>query len=126
MNIIFGCKLTNMSRLFQCLLIIVLAVSSFTGCKKTGPGDTGGSGGSGGPGGPNPGGGTVLPPSPVNTNLTGLIVNENNNPLSGVTVKAGNNSTGTNSTGNFTFNNITLDKYTSLVTATQSGYFKGY
>lgn len=103
------------------LFFVVLAVaisSVIPSCKKTdnGSGNGGGNGGSG----------TVIPASPLTGGLAGLVVDENNNPLNGVSIKAGTNTASTNSSGNFTFTNITLDKNLSLVTASLPGYFKGY
>ncbi len=65
--------------------------------------------------------------APVNASVTGLVVDENNNPMSGVIIKASNAYTSsTDSKGHFNFDRIILDRYTSIVTAEASGYFKGY
>ncbi|MEO8403298.1 MAG: hypothetical protein ABI480_01835 [Chitinophagaceae bacterium] len=74
---------------------------------------------------PNPNDGNTS--APVTASLTGLVVDENNNPAVGVTVKAGNSYTAiTDSKGHFRFNRITLDSYTSVLTAEINGYFKSY
>lgn len=106
------------------LVVLAFAISSVTpSCKKT---DNGSGNGPGNGGGGNGGSGSVIPTSPVTGSLTGLVVDENNNSLSGVSIKSGTNTATTNSNGNFTFTNITLDKNLSVVTASLPGYFKGY
>ncbi|MBI5370987.1 MAG: hypothetical protein HZA79_03055 [Sphingobacteriales bacterium] len=64
---------------------------------------------------------------PVTASVTGLIIDENDQPMRNVIIrtKAG-NQTSTDSNGYFRFNKITLDKYSSLITAEAPGYFKGY
>jgi hypothetical protein len=69
-------------------------------------------------------GGTA--PAPVLGNVAGKVVDNNNNAVSGATVKAGSNTTTTDSRGIFRFNNIQLDKYASMITVEKSGFFKGY
>lgn len=68
----------------------------------------------------------VILPDPIKTNLQGNIVDENNQPAAGVTIKVGTMTTITNSTGYFRISDASLDKNTSLVTAEKVGYFKGY
>ena len=70
--------------------------------------------------------GTTINSSPVQGTVTGKVVDENNNPISGATIKAGANTTSSDSRGLFRFNNIQLDKYSSLITVEKPGYFKGY
>ncbi len=72
--------------------------------------------------------GDVLPipaASPVNGAVSGLVVNENNLPVSGAEVTLGTETTTTDARGLFSFNNITLDKYTSTITVKATGYHKG-
>ena len=72
------------------------------------------------------GGGTVVNPTPVQGNVTGKVVDNNNNAVAGATIKAGSNTTTTDNRGIFRFNTIQLDKYASLITVEKSGFFKGY
>jgi sugar lactone lactonase YvrE len=65
--------------------------------------------------------------APVTSSVTGLVVDENNNPIPGVTIKASNAYTSTtDSKGSFRFNNISLDRFTSVISAEATGYFNGY
>src|SRR6187401_598581 len=77
---------------------------------------------------PTPGGGTgsVVNPTPVQGNVTGKVIDNNNNAVAGATVKAGSNTTTTDSRGLFRFNNIQLDKYSAVITVEKTGFFKGY
>src|SRR6188508_948661 len=78
---------------------------------------------------PAPGGGgigTILNPTPVQGNVTGKVIDNNNNAVAGATVKAGSNTTSTDSRGLFRFNNIQLDKYSAVITVEKTGFFKGY
>jgi hypothetical protein len=70
--------------------------------------------------------GTVITSMPVQGNVTGKVIDNNNNPVVGATVKAGGNTTTTDSRGLFRFNNIQLDKYSFLVTVDKAGFFKAY
>jgi hypothetical protein len=90
----------------------------FTSCQK-GTKDTGG--GTNGGTGNNP-----SEPNPVTATVTGLIVNENDLPLAGASVKSGANSATTDSRGYFTFKNINLDKFTAMVNVNMSGYFTAF
>jgi hypothetical protein len=78
---------------------------------------------------PAPGGGgtgTVVNPTPVQGNVTGKVIDNDNNAVGGATVKAGSNTTTTDSRGLFRFNNIQLDKYSAVITVEKAGFFKGY
>ena len=78
---------------------------------------------------PAPGGGgtgTVLNPTPVQGNVTGKVIDNNNNAVAGATVRAGSNTTATDSRGLFRFNNIQLDKFSAVITVEKAGFFKGY
>ena len=68
--------------------------------------------------------GTVINPTPVTGNLAGKVVDENNNAVSGATVKAGSNIITTDNRGLFRFDNIQLDKFAAMVTVEKIGYFK--
>ena len=70
--------------------------------------------------------GTVVNPTPVQGNVTGKVIDNNNNAVAGATVKAGSNTTTTDSRGLFRFNNIQLDKYSAVITVEKTGFFKGY
>src|SRR6188508_622947 len=70
--------------------------------------------------------GTVVNPAPVQGNVTGKVIDNNNNAVAGATVKAGSNTTSTDSRGLFRFNNIQLDKYSAVITVEKTGFFKGY
>jgi hypothetical protein len=103
------------------LLLLIVSIC-FVTCKKKELIDGGTSGG----GGSNPGGGINIPSMPITSNLTGLVVDENNNPISGAGIKVNLETTATNSNGNFSFPQIVLDKHKSFVTATSPGFFPGY
>ena len=70
--------------------------------------------------------GTVVNPTPVQGNVTGKVIDNNNNAVAGATVRAGSNTTTTDSRGLFRFNNIQLDKYSAVITVEKVGFFKGY
>ena len=70
--------------------------------------------------------GTVVNPTPVQGNVTGKVIDNNNNAVAGATIKAGSNTTTTDSRGLFRFNNIQLDKYSAVITVEKAGFFKGY
>ncbi|MEO6669055.1 MAG: carboxypeptidase-like regulatory domain-containing protein [Ferruginibacter sp.] len=69
--------------------------------------------------------GQILNPSPVQASVSGVVMDENNTPVQGATVKSGANTSTTDSRGLFRFNNITIDKYASVVSVEVNGYFKG-
>jgi hypothetical protein len=80
---------------------------------------------------PNPGGsGTTI--TPVNDNdmvtggVTGIVVDENNQPVAGATVTSGTNSTTTDRYGSFRFRNISLSKENGAVKVVKAGYFNAY
>ena len=68
----------------------------------------------------------MVNPTPIQGTVTGKVIDHNNNPVTGATVKAGTNTTTTDSRGLFRFNNIQLDKYSAIVTVEKSGFFKAY
>ena len=103
--------------IIKCLLASLFISISLLSCQKEAKTDDPVTGG---------GTGTVVNPTPVQGNVTGKVVDSNNNPVAGATVKAGGNTTTSDSRGLFRFNNIQLDKYSTVVTVEKSGFFKGY
>ena len=101
----------------NCLLIGLVISISLLSCQKEVKNDSPGTGG---------GTGTVVNPTPVQGTVTGKVVDNNNNAVSGATVKAGSNTTTTDNRGLFRFNNIQLDKYSAVLTVEKNGFFKGY
>lgn len=63
--------------------------------------------------------------SPVTGRVTGIVVNENNQPVQNADVKLGAVTVQTDANGFFQFSNMTLDKYVTTVTVNKAGYFKG-
>ncbi|NII26806.1 carboxypeptidase regulatory-like domain-containing protein [Pseudoflavitalea sp. X16] len=61
----------------------------------------------------------------VTASIQGKIVDENELPVSGATVKAGSISVTTNASGLFNLSNISVDKHAGMVTVEKEGYFKG-
>ena len=72
----------------------------------------------------NPGNPTA--PAPITATLQGNIIDENDQPAMGVTVKVGSKSAITDAKGYFRIPGAALDKNLSLVTAEKSGYFTAY
>ncbi len=62
----------------------------------------------------------------VTASVNGIIVNENNIPVQGATVKSGANTTTTDRYGRFRFSNISLSKANGTVKVEQNGYFNAY
>ncbi|TMI94703.1 MAG: carboxypeptidase regulatory-like domain-containing protein [Bacteroidetes bacterium] len=100
----------------NCLLTI-LVIFIFLSCQKEVKTDKPTTGGTTG---------TIVNSTPIQGNVTGKIIDNNNNAVAGATVKAGNNTTTTDSRGLFRFNNIQLDKYSAVITVEKTGFFKGY
>jgi len=63
--------------------------------------------------------------STISTNVVGRIVNDQNQPVSGATIKAGSSTTTTDINGEFRINNASLTENTALVTVEKAGYFSG-
>ncbi|GAA4324840.1 carboxypeptidase-like regulatory domain-containing protein [Flaviaesturariibacter amylovorans] len=61
----------------------------------------------------------------VTTTLTGRIVDENRNPVSGAVVKAGAGSATTDVNGEFTLSNVSLSASAAFVKVDKEGYFTG-
>src|SRR4030095_7736326 len=101
----------------NCLLTSLVISISLLSCQKEVKNDNPGTGGNTG---------TVISPPPVQGNVTGKVIDNNNNAVAGATVKAGSNTTTTDSRGLFRFNNIQLDKYSAVITVDKAGFFKGY
>src|SRR4051812_35056751 len=62
-------------------------------------------------------------PSPVLASVAGTIVDENDDPVTGVTVRASGKIQITNPQGYFRFDSIHLDKEASVVTAEHPDFF---
>lgn len=58
--------------------------------------------------------------------ITGIVVDENNRPVSGASVSSGTNTTTTDRYGAFRFRNISLSKANGSVKVEKNGYFTGY
>ena len=100
--------------LLASLFISIFIISCQKEVKTDNPGTGGG------------GTGTVANTTPVQGNVTGKVIDNNNNAVVGATVKAGSNTTTTDSRGLFRFNNIQLDKYSTVITVEKAGFFKGF
>lgn len=61
----------------------------------------------------------------VTASIQGKVVDENELPVNGATVKAGSLSVTTNASGLFNLSNISVDKHAGMVTVEKEGYFKG-
>lgn len=73
-----------------------------------------------------PDNGAPVTPDPITASLQGNITDENDQPAANVVVTAGASTAITDANGYFRFTDASLDKNTSLVTASKDGYFKGY
>lgn len=62
----------------------------------------------------------------VTGGINGIVINENNQPVAGATVRSGTNTTTTDRYGVFQFRNIQLSKANGTVSVEKNGYFKGY
>jgi len=62
----------------------------------------------------------------VTASVRGIVVNENNVPVQGATVKSGVNTTTTDRYGIFRFSNISLSKANGTVKVEQNGYFNAF
>jgi hypothetical protein len=103
-------KLPGMKRR-SFLLTLILGIF-FLGCHKNETPDT-------------------VPEPPVNdiekvtASVTGIVVNENNVPISGALVSCGSETANTNTQGMFRFNNISISKNNGSVKVVKTGYFNG-
>lgn len=70
--------------------------------------------------------GETATPDPLTAALQGNVFDETGTPAAGVTVQAGSKTATTNAAGYFRINDAALDKKSSVVTATKTGYFKAY
>jgi hypothetical protein len=61
----------------------------------------------------------------VSTSMFGRVVDEQDKPLSGVTVAGGGKTALTDDNGVFVINNVMLDQARAYITATKAGYFGG-
>ncbi len=62
----------------------------------------------------------------VTGGVNGIVINENNQPVAGATVKSGTNTTTTDRYGVFRFRNIQLSKANGTVIVEKNGYFTSY
>lgn len=62
----------------------------------------------------------------VTGGISGIVVDENNQPVTGATVTSGSASTITDRYGSFRFRNISLSKNNGTVKVVKSGYFNGF
>ena len=62
----------------------------------------------------------------VIASVQGIVVNENNVPVQGATVKSGTKTTTTDRHGVFRFSNISLSKANGTVKVEHNGYFNAY
>ena len=76
---------------------------------------------------------TPTPPGPVVNDaimvtggVNGIVVDENNQPVAGVTVTSGTASTTTDRYGAFKFRNISLSKANATVKVIKNGYFNAF
>jgi hypothetical protein len=92
------------------ITLLILGVLLATGCRKTGI-DTGLS---------------SVPTTPITATLMGTVLDENDLPAAGVTIKVGNRTMQSDAFGSFRIVQASLDKKQSLVTAEKFGYFKAY
>ncbi|MEO8770713.1 MAG: hypothetical protein ABI402_11525 [Ferruginibacter sp.] len=63
--------------------------------------------------------------TPVTGSVSGVIVDENNSPVSAAEVKCSGSTFTTDANGLFVIKNVPLDKYVSTVTVNKAGYYKG-
>ena len=61
----------------------------------------------------------------VTASVSGVVMDESNNPIASAVVTSGAATTTTNSNGMFIFQNISLSKENGSVTVVKAGYFKG-
>ncbi len=108
----------NLRSMHSALLIFLFGMLTIVSCKKDIKNETEN---------PTPGNPFAIPAStPVTGSVSGIVVDENNNPVSGAEVRLVSATTTTDSHGVFNFNNTTLDKYITTITVTNPGYFKAY
>jgi hypothetical protein len=98
------------------VLFLFFSILMITGCQKEI--STPGTGGN-----PNPG---VNDNEMVTGGVSGIVVDENDQPVSGVTVTSGANTTTTDRYGSFRFRNISLSKANGTVKVVRNGYFTAY
>ncbi|MBL7747785.1 MAG: carboxypeptidase regulatory-like domain-containing protein [Chitinophagaceae bacterium] len=101
-----------MKRLLYPVLLVFLPVFAFN-CQKEVSYDTD----------LNPGGKTA---APVKATVQGRVIDENGQPASNVSIKAGGKTATTDSRGYFRIIKTSLDKNASVVIAEKTGYFKAY
>jgi hypothetical protein len=67
-----------------------------------------------------------LPASPITATVQGVVFDENNQPVLGAAINAGNKTATTDAKGFFRITNAALDKNASVVIVDKNGYFKAY
>jgi len=107
-------QLYRPARIIQALSILFVALFILQGCQREIDSPAGGTG---------PG---VNDAIRVTGGVNGIVVDENNQPVSGVTVTSGTASTTTDRYGAFRFSNISLSKANGTVKVTRPGYFTAY
>ncbi len=73
----------------------------------------------------NPNGDQNFPEGSITASVYGTVIDENNQPVVGATVKSGSNTTTTDRFGVFQFKNILLGKSNGYVRVEKAGYFNG-
>lgn len=101
-----------MKRLFYPVLLVCISILTFN-CQKEISGE-------GNPTLP------VSPSAPITATISGRIVDDNNQPASGVSIKVGSKTATTNAKGYFRIIKASLDKNATVVIAEKTGYFKAY
>jgi hypothetical protein len=62
--------------------------------------------------------------APITAGIQGNVVDENEQPIAGVSISVGTQTSTTDGHGSFRINNASLDKYASLLTGSMPGYFE--
>ncbi|MBK6828326.1 MAG: carboxypeptidase regulatory-like domain-containing protein [Chitinophagaceae bacterium] len=113
-------KNQSLYRNISFLFLLISSIFLFNACQREIEGG----------GAPTP---TPTPPGPVVNDaimvtggVNGIVVDENNQPVAGVTVSSGAASTTTDRYGAFKFRNISLSKANATVKVIKSGYFNAY
>ena len=92
---------------FSLITMLLLATVIYISCQKSDTPDT------------------SYKPQLVTASISGRIIDENQLPVSGATVKAGSLSVITNASGTFTISNVSVDKNAGMVKVEKEGYFTG-
>jgi hypothetical protein len=95
---------------------LLLLATTFLSCQKNPSTDTGVTA-------PPVIGTPILPATPVQALVSGIVTDENDAPVPNATVVIAGSNFNTDSKGFFSTNTLTLDKYISTVTVNKTGYF---